>query len=246
MSPAILQRPVATGQPRPPTVAVPQPAAPVAPSGPARLARSLFRHPRRQLGGGQRRHRCSSAERPDPVARAELYTAKGSPVGRPGAAPVAARRSAGPSPSRPARPHGADPRRDDDPAVLCHAAPDHLARQFAWPAIKAKAGPGRACRRRASRRLDPLVKADDAAECRAAADASAPLLSSKRAPKPPSASPGLISSVGRDADARRVADTWRVGATGEWASQSAWVSGLASWRMNDCNAASNAFRDVAA
>ncbi len=51
-------------------------------------------------------------------------------------------------------------------------------------------------------------------------------------------------AVGRDADARRVADTYRVGATGEWASQSAWVSGLASWRLNDCNAASNAFREV--
>ena len=51
-------------------------------------------------------------------------------------------------------------------------------------------------------------------------------------------------AVGRDADARRVADTYRAGADGEWASQSAWVSGLASWRLNDCNAASNSFREV--
>jgi len=52
--------------------------------------------------------------------------------------------------------------------------------------------------------------------------------------------------VNRDADARRVADTWRVGAVGEWAAQAAWVSGLASWRQNDCEAASRAFREVAA
>ena len=38
-----------------------------------------------------------------------------------------------------------------------------------------------------------------------------------------------------------MADTWRQGATGEWASQAAWVSGLASWRLGDWNAASRAF-----
>jgi soluble lytic murein transglycosylase-like protein len=51
--------------------------------------------------------------------------------------------------------------------------------------------------------------------------------------------------MGLDMDARRVADTWRQGATGEWASQAAWVSGLASWRLGDYNAASTAFQQVA-
>ena len=46
-------------------------------------------------------------------------------------------------------------------------------------------------------------------------------------------------------DARRVADTWRQGAAGEWSSQAAWVSGLASWRLGDWNAASTAFQQVA-
>jgi soluble lytic murein transglycosylase-like protein len=46
-------------------------------------------------------------------------------------------------------------------------------------------------------------------------------------------------------DARRVADTWRQGATGEWASQAAWVSGLASWRLGDYEAASRAFQQTA-
>jgi len=51
--------------------------------------------------------------------------------------------------------------------------------------------------------------------------------------------------IGRDFDARRVADYWRQGASGEWGSQAAWVSGLAAWRMGDCNAAARAFREVA-
>src|SRR6185503_6304744 len=50
---------------------------------------------------------------------------------------------------------------------------------------------------------------------------------------------------GLDMDARRVADTWRQGATSEWASQAAWISGLASWRLGDWNSASTAFRQVA-
>ncbi|MEO6113969.1 MAG: lytic transglycosylase domain-containing protein [Sphingomicrobium sp.] len=49
---------------------------------------------------------------------------------------------------------------------------------------------------------------------------------------------------GRDAEARRVADEGRVGASGEWAAQAAWVSGLASWRMNDCAAALASFREA--
>jgi len=43
-----------------------------------------------------------------------------------------------------------------------------------------------------------------------------------------------------------VSDTWRQGATGEWASQAAWVSGLASWRLGDCESASRNFQQVAA
>jgi len=34
--------------------------------------------------------------------------------------------------------------------------------------------------------------------------------------------------------------------TGPWAQQAEWVSGLASWRLNDCNTASRAFREVGA
>jgi soluble lytic murein transglycosylase-like protein len=49
--------------------------------------------------------------------------------------------------------------------------------------------------------------------------------------------------VDDDASARRLAERARVG-PGEWAIQGAWVSGLAAWRMRDCNAAADAFAIV--
>ena len=48
-----------------------------------------------------------------------------------------------------------------------------------------------------------------------------------------------------DRSARRLADAARNG-SGEWALHAAWVSGLASWRMGDCNAAADAFASVGA
>lgn len=49
--------------------------------------------------------------------------------------------------------------------------------------------------------------------------------------------------IGRDADARRLADLAR-GGVGEWALQGEWVAGLAAWRLDDCNAAANSFAAV--
>lgn len=51
--------------------------------------------------------------------------------------------------------------------------------------------------------------------------------------------------IGRDADARRLAELARVG-IGEWALQGEWVAGLAAWRQGDCEAAGNSFSTVAA
>ncbi|MEO6041212.1 MAG: lytic transglycosylase domain-containing protein [Croceibacterium sp.] len=51
--------------------------------------------------------------------------------------------------------------------------------------------------------------------------------------------------LGRDVDAVRVAELGRVGASGDWAVASSWVSGLASWRQGDCTAAGARFREVA-
>ncbi|MEO6582200.1 MAG: lytic transglycosylase domain-containing protein, partial [Sphingomicrobium sp.] len=93
--------------------------------------------------------------------------------------------------------------------------------------------------------LDPLVKADDPANAELMLVQSAPLLSFEARAEAAQRVAWAYYSDGRDADARRVADTWRVGATGEWATQAAWISGLASWRQNDCEAASRAFRETA-
>jgi len=51
--------------------------------------------------------------------------------------------------------------------------------------------------------------------------------------------------TGNNADARRLADLGRAGG-GEWALHATWVSALASWRMNDCAAAADAFATVGA
>lgn len=50
--------------------------------------------------------------------------------------------------------------------------------------------------------------------------------------------------IGDDESARRLGEASRSGA-GEWTVHGAWVSGLASWRKGDCNAASSAFATVA-
>ena len=92
--------------------------------------------------------------------------------------------------------------------------------------------------------LDPLVKADDAAGAEAQLLTYAPQLSAEARAEAATRVAFVYYVLGLDMDARRVAETWRPGATGEWASQAAWVSGLASWRLNDCNAAATAFQQV--
>lgn len=93
--------------------------------------------------------------------------------------------------------------------------------------------------------LDPLIKADDAAGAEAQLLTYAPQMSVEARAEAGNRVAFVYYVLGLDLDARRVADTWRQGATGEWASQAAWVSGLASWRLGDYNAASTAFQQVA-
>jgi len=93
--------------------------------------------------------------------------------------------------------------------------------------------------------LDPLIKADDAPGAEAQLLIFAPQMSVEARAEAGNRVAFVYYVLGLDLDARRVADTWRQGATGEWASQAAWVSGLASWRLGDYNAASAAFQQVA-
>lgn len=94
--------------------------------------------------------------------------------------------------------------------------------------------------------LDAYVKADDAANAEAAFLAQAAYLSAEARAEAAQRVAWIYYVLGQDFDARRVADYWRTGATGEWAAQAAWIAGLASWRLGDCNSAAREFRDVAA
>jgi len=93
--------------------------------------------------------------------------------------------------------------------------------------------------------LDPLIKSDDAAGAEAQLLTYAPQLSYEARAEAGQRVAFAYYVNGDDSNARRVADTWREGATGDWGAQAAWVSGLASWRLGDYNAASGAFQQVA-
>jgi soluble lytic murein transglycosylase-like protein len=179
-----------------------------------------------------------------PVAKAELYTARGSPVvdlprlqaliaeapELPQAeqlARMALTRGATTSPmivpKRPLEWLGSAPSRSRPRPVQGYPAADQLRTA-----------------------LDPLLKVDAAAEAEFLLLQSAPLLSAEARAEAGQRIARSYYQLGRDLDARRVADSSRAGASGDWAAHSAWISGLASWRLNDCEAASRAFREVAA
>jgi soluble lytic murein transglycosylase len=178
-----------------------------------------------------------------PVAKAELYTAKGSPVvdlyllnallaeapDIPKASQIArmaSSRGAGTppfvAPTRPVVSLGSAPRRYRARPVSGEPLAD---------AVRAQ--------------LDPFVQANDGAGAEAVFLAQAPHLSADARAEGAQRVSWIYYTSGQDFDARRVADHWRGGASGEWGSQAAWVSGLAAWRMGDCNAASRAFQEVA-
>ena len=92
--------------------------------------------------------------------------------------------------------------------------------------------------------LDPLVKADDAAGAEALLVTQGPYLSLEARAEAAQRVAFIHYVMNRDADARRISDQWRPGATGEWGAQAAWISGLAAWRMGDCNASRAAFGDA--
>jgi len=93
--------------------------------------------------------------------------------------------------------------------------------------------------------LDPLIKADDAQGAEALLITAGPTLSVEARAEAATRVAFIYYVLGLDMDARRVADTWRSGATGEWSSQAAWVSGIASWRLGDYSSASADFQQVA-
>ena len=179
-----------------------------------------------------------------PVAKAELYTAKGR---RPSTS-IPSRRCL---PRRPSFRRRASSRRWRSSAAR-DAAADHSGKADRQSRLRAgplprPAGSGRALGRPAPRRARSADQGQRRRRRRSAAAhlrAASVRRSARRSRR--SASPSSITSL---------ASTWMraasptpgaQGATGEWAAQSAWVSGLASWRLGDFKAASAAFQQVAA
>jgi soluble lytic murein transglycosylase len=93
--------------------------------------------------------------------------------------------------------------------------------------------------------LEPYVKVDDGVNAEALYQQALPTLTIGARAELAHRVAWIYYVSGRDLDARRLTDQGRLGATGEWAAQAAWISGLASWRMNDWNAAYAAFREAA-
>jgi soluble lytic murein transglycosylase len=93
--------------------------------------------------------------------------------------------------------------------------------------------------------LEPLVKVDAAPEAEALYLQALPALTLEGRAEAAQRVAWIYYVLGRDADARRVAETGTNGAVGEWVSHAHWIAGLASWRMEDCQAAARHFRAVA-
>ncbi len=180
-----------------------------------------------------------------PVARAELYTARGSP--RVELQPLL----------------GLLGQASDLPAAgqLLRLALARGAAEAELPAVPVAARMvplGSAPRRHRSRpvvgdpaadtlrlALEPLVKSDSAPEAEALYVQALPSLTAEGRAEAAQRVAWIYYVLGRDADARRVAETASEGAVGEWVSQANWIAGLASWRLDDCNAAARHFRAVA-
>ncbi len=93
--------------------------------------------------------------------------------------------------------------------------------------------------------LLPLIEYNSADEAEALFNAQAPMLSAEARAEAGQRVAWIHYVLGRDADARRVAETGLAGASGEWAAHAHWIAGLASWRLNDCEVAARHFRAVA-
>ena len=177
-----------------------------------------------------------------PVARAELYTARGSP-----AVDLAALQGliveAPELPQADQLARMAFTRGATTPPLIVLEKP--IYRLGSAPVrYRAKPVQGEPAADTLRASLDPLVKVNDAAGAEALLVTQAPYLSVEARAEAGTRVAFIYYIRGLDMDARRVAETWRQGSRGDWASQAAWVSGLASWRLGDCEAASRAFQQV--
>ena len=178
-----------------------------------------------------------------PLAKAELFTARGSPaVDLPSIQALLAEAPELPQAEQLAR------------LAVTRGAVEPPAVYRARPTVSLGAAPrrgktrpveGEAAADALRLALEPFVKVDDGPGAEALYLQAAPTLSYEARAESANRVAWIYFVSGRDADARRVADQGRFGAVGEWAAQSAWISGLASWRLNDCGAAYASFNEAA-
>ncbi len=178
-----------------------------------------------------------------PVAKAELYTAKGSPVVDIGS--LQALISQAPELPEANQLGLMAIKRGAITAPLVIPEKDTVVLGSAPVRYRAHPVQGEPVADQLRSTLDAYVKADDASGAEAQLLAQGPALSFEARAEAGTRVAFVYYVLGLDMDARRVADTWRQGATGEWSSQAAWVSGLASWRLGDYNSASADFRQAA-
>jgi soluble lytic murein transglycosylase-like protein len=179
-----------------------------------------------------------------PVAKAELYTAKGSPVVD--LASIQALLAQAP-----------DLPQADQLAQLAYkrgattpllTVPERVTVNLGSAPIRYRTRPiaGEPAADQLRAILDPLIKVNDAQGAESQLLVYAPQLSYEARAEAAQRVAFAYYVLGLDMDARRVAETWRQGATSEWAAQAAWISGLASWRLGDFQSASRAFQQAAA
>jgi len=178
-----------------------------------------------------------------PVAKAELYTAKGSPVVDLGSLQALIAQS----PDLPEANQLGLMAIKRGATVTPLVVPEKDVVVLGSSPVRYRANPvtGELAADQLRASLDPLIKADDASGAEALLVTQAPSLSAEARAEAGTRVSFIYYVLGLDMDARRVADTWRQGAAGPWAAQAAWVSALASWRLGDYNAASSAFQQTA-
>jgi soluble lytic murein transglycosylase len=179
-----------------------------------------------------------------PVAKAELYTARGSPTVDLGALQALIAEA----PELPQADQLATMafRRGATTPLL--VVPERATVNLGSAPVRYRARPvqGEPAADQLRAAIDPLVKTNDAPGAESQLLTYAPQMSAEARAEAGARVAFVYYVLGLDLDSRRVADTWRQGASGDWASQAAWVSGLASWRLGDYNAASGSFQQVAA
>lgn len=185
------------------------------------------------------------AMRPGPLhalARAELYTAKGSPkvelVPLMGLLAEAPELPQAPQIARLAKLRGAETLPSLPAAqrlVWVDGAPNR---------IRLKGTASDAAAAEVAQRAVPFIKADDGPAAESLVNEYEGRLTPEALTEWRQRVAWIYYLMGDDANARRVAAAAQAG-TGEWVPQADWVQGLAAWRQRDCRAAQIAFAAVA-